>query len=219
MNRRAIVIGTGAISAILFAGGGLLYGRYDAARRSREAAAAQGHFVRAHSPVIGRPNARVTIVEFFDPSCEPCRAFYPAVKEILSIFPEDVRLVIRYAPFHEGSDEAARILETARLQGLYIPVLEALLINQPKWAIQGGPRLDLAWEAARSAGLDVARALREMSKPEIHEILRQDMADIRTANVRGTPTFFVNERPLLSSDVQQLYGLVRTEVERARASR
>ena len=33
--------------------------------------------VRMHSPVFGPQNARVTIVEFFDPACEACRAFYP----------------------------------------------------------------------------------------------------------------------------------------------
>ena len=40
--------------------------------------------VRFHSPVFGPSNAPVTIVEFFDPACETCRAFYPIVKDILS---------------------------------------------------------------------------------------------------------------------------------------
>ena len=36
--------------------------------------------VRMHSPVIGSREVPVTIVEFFDPVCETCRAFYPVVK-------------------------------------------------------------------------------------------------------------------------------------------
>jgi len=57
-----------------------------------------------HSPVFGPANAPVTIVEFFDPACETCRAFYPIVKDILAQYPSEVRLVIRYAPLHKGSD-------------------------------------------------------------------------------------------------------------------
>ncbi|MFS8328883.1 thioredoxin domain-containing protein, partial [Vreelandella titanicae] len=33
--------------------------------------------MRSHSPILGREDAPVTIVEFFDPACEACRAFYP----------------------------------------------------------------------------------------------------------------------------------------------
>ena len=33
------------------------------------------HLVRFHSPVLGRADAPVTVVEFLDPACEACRAF------------------------------------------------------------------------------------------------------------------------------------------------
>ena len=39
--------------------------------------------VRFHSPIFGPANAPVTIVEFFDPACETCRAFYPMVKNLM----------------------------------------------------------------------------------------------------------------------------------------
>ncbi|NMG42229.1 thioredoxin domain-containing protein [Aromatoleum toluvorans] len=34
-----------------------------------------------HSPTLGKADAPVVIVEFLDPACETCRAFYPRVKE------------------------------------------------------------------------------------------------------------------------------------------
>lgn len=170
-------------------------------------------YVRRHSPVIGPANAPVTIVEFFDPSCEACRAFYPIVKQIMAQYPNDVRLVLRYTPLHEGSEEAVRILETARQQNVFEPVLEALFVEQPQWAIHGGPRLERAWAAAGAAGLDQARARAAMQAPQITAALNQDIADATTLGVRGTPTFFVNERPLTSFGPQQLHDLVRSEVE------
>jgi protein-disulfide isomerase len=172
-------------------------------------------YVRRHSPVIGAANAPVTIVEFFDPSCEACRAFYPIVKQIMAQYPNDVRLVLRYTPLHEGSDEAVRILETARRQNLFEPVLEALLAQQPQWAVHGAPQLDRAWTVAGGAGLDVTQAREAMMAAPITAALNQDIADARTLGISGTPTFFVNERPLPSFGPQQLYDLVRAEVEAA----
>lgn len=173
-------------------------------------------YVRRHSPVIGPANASVTIVEFFDPSCEACRAFYPIVKQIMAQYPNDVRLVLRYTPLHEGSDEAVRILETARRQNVFEPVLEALLTQQPQWAVHGSPQLDRAWNVAAGAGLDLTQARSGMMAPAITAVLRQDVADATSLGISGTPTFFVNEKPLPSFGPQQLYDLVRAEVEAAR---
>ncbi|MBY0271671.1 MAG: DsbA family protein [Burkholderiales bacterium] len=216
MTRRSIVITTALIAAIVFAGFAFLYDRNSADRAPAPAPAAGNTLVRPHSPVFGPVDAPVTIVEFFDPSCEACREFHPSVKRLLAAFPKEVRLVLRYTPFHKGSDEAVRILETARLQGKFEPVLEALLEKQPVWASHGAPDLNKAWEFARAAGLDVERARGEASSPGIELVLKQDMADVKANNVRQTPTFFVNGKPLPSFGPQQLGDLVRSEVRRAR---
>ncbi|MDT9156070.1 DsbA family protein, partial [Escherichia coli] len=79
-----------------------------------------------------------TVVEFFDPACEACRAFYPLTKRILEAYPEKVRLVVRYTPFHgDVSETAIRVLEVARRQDVFQPVLEALLARQSQWAAHG----------------------------------------------------------------------------------
>ena len=72
--------------------------------------------LRPYSPILGPEQAPVTIVEFFDPACEACRAFYPTVKQIIAEHGAAVRVVLRYTPFHgEGSEEAIRVLEAARM--------------------------------------------------------------------------------------------------------
>lgn len=110
MNRRNVVVGTVVVALAAFAGAAAYYPSATVPAEPQE----ESNLVRAHSPVIGPANAPVTIVEFLDPSCEACRAFYPIVKQIMEAFPEKTRLVIRYAPLHEGSDEAVGILEAAR---------------------------------------------------------------------------------------------------------
>lgn len=216
MNRRSIVVATAAVAVAGFAVAGALYYRAEADRRPAAAARGRDQLVRPHSLVVGMPEAPVTIVDFFDPACEACRALYPIVKQILARYPEDVRLVLRYAPFHQGSEEVVRMLETARTQGVFEPVLEALLRAQPTWAAHGAPDLGSAWAAAGTAGLDVATARRDLFKPEIDAVVRQDAADVVAVGVTKTPTFFVNGKPLPSFGVQQLVELVVAEIGRAR---
>ncbi|MCC6208103.1 MAG: DsbA family protein [Gammaproteobacteria bacterium] len=181
------------------------------------AAPAGGELVRPHSPVLGPVDAPVTIVEFFDPACEACRTFYPVVKQILAMFPGNVRLVMRYTPFHQGSDEVVRILEAARIQGQYESVLEALLARQPEWAVHGAPDLALAWDIAGVAGLDLARARADAVTPPVDVVLKQDLADAQAGGVTQTPTFFVHGKPLPSFGARQLLELVKSEVESQRA--
>jgi len=213
MKRRTLVTVTAVIAVLGFSFAAIFYDRSIEEQTSTATTSLQDDvLVRPYSPIFGLKAAPVTIVEFFDPSCEACRAFHPIVKQIRTEFPMTVRVVLRYTTFHKGSDEVVRILETARLQGVFEPVLEALLDAQPKWATHGEPNLGIAWDTARAAGLDVERARREMLMPEITTILNQDMADVRTAGVEKTPTFFVNGKPLPSFGARQLYDLVRTEV-------
>ena len=212
MNRRTLVIGTSAIAALLFIGGWYAVDRSAQPVLENEAPAGSA-LIRFHSPVLGPQDAPVTIVEFFDPACEACRAMHPVISEIRKRYPEQVRIVMRYATFHDGSDIAVRILETARLQNVFEPVLEALLAAQPQWADHSGARLDIAWAAAAKAGLDVDKAHAEMNGEAIDNVLTQDALDVETVRVRQTPTFFVDGRPLLDFGAEQLIEMVRLQVE------
>lgn len=113
----------------------------------------------------------MTIVEFFDPACETCRAFYPVVKQLMQQYPIEVRLVIRYAPFHQGSEQVVKLLESARRQDKYLAVLEAVLAAQPQWADHGKPNLELAYKAAEHAGLDMSQALADMAAPALDAVV------------------------------------------------
>ncbi|MCG7362977.1 thioredoxin domain-containing protein [Roseomonas sp. ACRSG] len=214
MNRRALTLGTGTLALGVFGFGYWLYPRGELAGPA--ATGRNDTYVRPHSPVIGKADARVTIVEFFDPSCEACRGFHPILGQILARHPEDVRLVLRYAPFHQGSDEAVRILEAARLQGRFEQVLDALFARQPEWAAHGAPNLATAWRIAGAAGLDLGRAKEDGRRPQVDRVLQADTADLQALQVRQTPTFFVNTRPLLSFGPRQLYELILRELDAQR---
>ena len=219
MNRRTLLIGASALGLAAFAGGAIVLNRRRAAEAEAAAAAMpatdQSLLVRDHSPSFGPADAPVTLVEFFDPSCEACRAYHPVIKEILRLFPDQVRVVLRYTLFHEGSDEAARILEAARMQGKFEPVLDALFEEQPGWAVHGAPEMDVAWEIAGNAGLDLDRAETDKLFPGITGTINQDMADVEALDIRQTPTFFLNGKRLENFSAESLIADVRFAVENA----
>ena len=214
--KRITVIGLVAIVALFFYLGMNAYQQRVQTAQEVQVKAEQTRLVRMHSPVFGPQGAPVTIVEFFDPACETCRAFYPIVKNLMAQYPNDVRLVIRYAPFHQGSDRVVKLLESAKSQGKYQMVLEAVLAAQPAWADHGKPNIETAFKVAEQAGLDLVKARQDIEKPGMQSLLQQDIEDLTALQVTKTPTFFVNGRSLPSFGPEQLAALVAEEVAKAK---
>lgn len=198
-----------ALVAAAVAFGGYAYTEFNGTPTQSNA-----EFIRSYSPRIGEVNAPVTIVEFFDPSCEACRAIYPYVKAILAENPKDVRLVMRYALFHKGSEKAARILEVARLQDKYPVVLEAVLNSQPEW--HDDENAQAAWNAAVKAGLDPELAKQQMYSESVTAALESDAKDIEKLKIRKTPEFFVNGKKLEEFHPDQLYLLVQEQLAKVK---
>ncbi|MGE1155201.1 DsbA family protein [Pseudomonas kitaguniensis] len=214
MSRRAVVLSISLLAVVGFAVAAFFYSRGAMVPQATAPVPQTSALVRFNAPSFGPADAPVTIVEFFDPSCESCRAFYPIVKKMMSQHPNDVRLVLRYVRLHVGSEEAIRLLEASRKQGVFVPVLEAVLAAQPQW--HDDAKASAAWEAAAQAGLDVSKARQEMMSPEITATIERDAADAKTVGVKGTPTFFVNGKPLTNFGAQQLYDLIWSEINQAR---
>ncbi len=175
----------------------------------------QSLLAREHAPRLGPAEAKVHIVEFLDPACGTCREFYPLVKDMMQANRDKIRLSLRYAPFHPGSDNVVRILEAARKQDKFWETLEAVLASQPFWAPNHKAELELLWPQLGRLGLDFERIRRDMYAPEIDSIITQDLADAKALNVTMTPEFFVNGRPLPDFGYEQLKKLVNNAVARA----
>jgi protein-disulfide isomerase len=212
MNNRVIGIVIGSLIVGGIAVWASTYARYAADRAYPPSTSDERKLVQPHSPTVGRVDAPVTIVEFFDPACEGCRAFHPVVKSILAEFPDEVRIVYRYVPFHRGSEDAVRILEAARKQGRFEPVLDALFAQQTEWATHGREDSAKAWDIAGAAGLDLERAREEAASRETDRVVETDLADARGYRIQQTPTFVVNQTPLESYSAEELRSLVQNEL-------
>jgi len=208
VKQKHLVVFSAFFLLLAFVAGALLY------RSEQSKTAAQAYqrdkstFVRAYSPTLGDPGAKVEIVEFFDPACGTCKEFSPLVKKLMAAHPGKIRLFARYAPFHNGSDYVVKILAAAEKQGKFWETLEAVFAAQSSWAPQHRPQPELVWSYIGGVGLDIRRLRQDMNAPEIEKIIQQDLADARTLNVKATPEFFVNGKPMPSFGYEQLKDLV-----------
>lgn len=208
MKQKTIFIVTAAALLLVFVVATLVYKSEKSNQSAQLAERNRVNLTRLHSPALGKPDAPVVIVEFFDPACETCREFYPLVKKMVAANPERIRLVLRYAPFHKGSDQVVAALEASRRQGKFWPALEALLAGQADWAPNHTPQIGRVWQHLEGLGLDLVQLRADMAAPEIARVIAQDLEDARVLDVTMTPEYFVNGKPLPSFGYPQLTQLV-----------
>ena len=214
MKKQLIVLISSVVLILLFVLGVNFYKKHQAKKYSFMAQENASTFVREHSLTLGSDDAKVYLVEFSDPACETCSAFHPFVKKLIAANRGKIKLVVRYAPFHNGADYFVRILEAARKQNKYWETLEVMYKTQGYWASHHNPQPHLIWRFLPNTGLDIEKLRKDMDDPEITKIIQQDLADAKTLNVRKTPGFFVNGKPLISFGRKQLLELVQSEINR-----
>lgn len=178
--------------------------------------------IRPDSPTLGPADAKITLVEFYDPECESCAAFGPIVKKILKDYDGKIRLVTRYMPLHPNSVAAANFLEAAAEQGKYWEALEALFQKQPEWGTKHGPPSaapapninELFDKYAKEMGLDVKKVSSAIKENRYKEKIERDKKDGQSLGVRRTPTFFVNGRELVRFGEPTLRALIDEEMKK-----
>jgi len=212
MKKNHIVIATVLVMGLLFTLAAYFYNAQQLETKNKLAAQHANALIPPHAIKKGNPQAKVTIVEFLDPACGTCKQFHPIIKDLLKKYPDKINLVVRYAPFHPGSDQMVAILEAVRKQDQFWNVLDMMFESQEYWAINHQAKPELFWGVLKGYGLDVARIQQDMQDPAIVKIIKQDLADGALLGATKTPTFFVNGKPLSSFGYEQLMSLIQSEL-------
>jgi protein-disulfide isomerase len=208
MKQKTVFVVSAIVLLLAFVAVTLFYTGQKEKEANQLAETNRAALIRMHSPTLGKADAPVVIVEFLDPACETCREFYPMVKQLMADSPDKIRIVLRYAPFHAGSDKVVAMLEAARRQGKFWVALETLLANQSGWTQHHAANVEAAWQLLGGIGLNMEQMAFDITAPEIEKLIAQDLADAKTLNVTMTPEFFVNGKPLPSFGFNQLKELV-----------
>jgi protein-disulfide isomerase len=168
--------------------------------------------VRPDSHFAGPENAPLTIVEFLDPECEACKAFYPTLKKFLKENEKNTRLVVRYMAFHTSSAMAIAALESAGIQGKYWEYLDVLFNSAEEWGHKEKPDSSYFEKYALSLGLELSKFKQDMTDPRWTTLIQRDMKDGQVLGVRGTPTVYFNGELLRGLDYASLEAAAKNHL-------
>jgi protein-disulfide isomerase len=137
----------------------------------------------------GNSNGDVTLVEFSDYSCGFCRKSVADVQKLMDS-DSSLRVVYRETPIlSESSKEAAKWALAAAKQGKHKAFHDAMFAG-------ARPDENSIRLAAKTAGMDIARAEQDANSAEVKAEIEANIAMMRNLGVGGTPTFVIGDQIL-----------------------
>lgn len=152
------------------------------------------------NPIRGPLEAKVTIVEFGDFLCEPCREIEAGLQQMLAEFPDSLRLVWKDFPnaaAHPQAPDAAEAARCAQQQGAFWEYHHLLLAGQANLGPTIYPTL------AAQLDLDAEEFADCLTNRRSQPIVQRDFEEGVRLRIDATPYLFVNGRRIsgnVSSD-------------------
>ncbi|HEV8245412.1 MAG TPA: thioredoxin domain-containing protein [Polyangiaceae bacterium] len=173
--------------------------------------------IRPGDAVWGSPTAPVTIVEFTDLECPFCARVEASISELEKRYgAEQLRIVVKHFPFHDHSEQAARVAQAVLLHGgsdAFFRFITLAFQHQDLLGSEAALR-----QFAVQSGVDADRASAAAQSPEVTDKLATDAELVHTLGVTGTPTFFINGKRLVGAQpLTEFTSLVDLELAAARA--
>jgi len=153
-------------------------------------------------PILGNPNAPLTIVEFSDFQCPFCLRFYQQTLPLLQenyIDTGKIKLVYRDLPLdnlHQNARTAHIAAECADEQEKFWEYHDVLFETQSKWQSLASSELQSTLsQYATDLGLQAASFESCLQSQDIADEVNKDSLDAARYGATGTPTFFIgNEK-------------------------
>lgn len=153
-------------------------------------------FSAAEQPVIGNPDGKITLVEFFDYNCGYCKRALNDLARLMKDNP-DLRIVLRDLPIlSENSMEAARVANAAHLQFKGQKFWD---YHQKLLSMRGQIGKDEALAAAKDLGADMDRLQKDAAGPNVAGALDESVQFARALQLNGTPTFVIGEEVVVGA--------------------
>jgi protein-disulfide isomerase len=162
-----------------------------ASRAAVIAANAELVFRSSRDGAYGKAAATITLVEFFDYNCGPCKRATADAMALVEADPR-VRIVLKEFPvLGPGSQDAARVAAAVRLAD---PDGESYLRFHKLLAARAGSIGKVqALAAAIEAGLDAGRIEAAMSSAQVNDTLEATRRLAGQLGIRATPSFVIGD--------------------------
>lgn len=172
-----------------------------------------------HFPARGNKNAKVRVVEFADFRCPFCERFYTqSAKSIMTDYVNTGKVVYYFRSFAflgPASTDASLAAECANEQGQFWKFHDWLYDHQADESNTAYYSKDNLIKYASDLGLNKAKFTSCLNSGKYSAQVNQDLSDGQALGVNGTPTTFVNGKPLVGA---QPYSAVKAAIDAALAS-
>jgi protein-disulfide isomerase len=154
-------------------------------------------FNSPHQVVLGNPNGKVTMVEFFDYNCPHCKDAVSDMVRLLNT-DHDLRFVLKEFPIlAQGSVDAAHVAVAVRMQD---PTgAKYLAFHEKLFSTRGMVDQARALEVAKEVGCDMSRISKDMNSPEVQTTIDQDMKLADAIGVDGTPSYVIGDHLIVGA--------------------
>jgi protein-disulfide isomerase len=142
------------------------------------------------TPFVGKKDASVTVVEFFDYRCSYCKKMLPAIEKLLRD-DADVRYVFKEFPILTTE---SRIAAQVALAAWKIDRQRYFVLHVGLMGAHGTLSKDRIMQIAENTGLDMARLRGAMKSPEVTKEIQANVRLAGHLGITGTPGFIVGER-------------------------
>jgi len=169
-------------------------------------------FVSNGSPVLGNPNAPITLVEFGDYQCHYCNVFFQSIEgDIIKNYVETGKVKIIFKDYNiigPDSINASHGAHCATEQGLFWEYHDILYSNwtgeNNGWASTSNLTI-----FAQEINADMDMWTECMNKKTYSKTIMESNNDAKTLELTGTPAFFVINS---NGEVSKLFGAQPFEV-------
>jgi protein-disulfide isomerase len=153
-------------------------------------------FSSPHQAVIGNPNGKVTLVEFFDYNCGYCKK---ALEDLAKLVKEDpnLRVVLKDFPvLGPGSVEAAEVASALRNQ---FSGDKFWAYHQKLLTTRGQIGKAQALAVAKEMGADMGKLDRDLANPDVKAGIQEVMQMADGLNLTGTPSWIVGKEVVVGA--------------------
>ena len=147
--------------------------------------------------IRGSRDAPVTLEEFGDFQCPPCRLIAGFIDQLVEEYHPHLRIVFRNFPLpsHKHAHDAALAAEAAGLQGSFWEMHDVLYREQVVWS-KAGNAAELFNSYAVMLKLDLERFKKDVAGEKAKARVAADVERGQSLGVKTTPTIFINDREL-----------------------
>ncbi|PIT70463.1 DsbA family protein [Bartonella tribocorum] len=157
-------------------------------------------FHSPHDAILGNPNGKKVLVDFFDYNCSFCKSSYSYIENLIKEYP-DLRVIVKDLPVLGSDSMAAHTVAYAfrkQFPEKYPQFHKTLLMYQ------GRANEAKAIKIAVSLGADEKKLRNAIKDPNLKNAFKENIQIASTLRITGTPSYIIGNKVFIGAAGQDI---------------